>query len=192
MLSRSIGQIIHALLTRPPLGCTRFGPKTSPAYNPARLACVRHAASVHPEPGSNSHVYCFFWLRFRILRIASKFFPFADLICFQGLQAMPGACELTSLWESMLASACALAPIASHLGPFFFHGYSVFKGQILLTDFIIKRYICQAFAGIYKVFLLFLIVMFASPSERGERHYNSHMIVCQVFCFKIKATNFEV
>ena len=24
--------------------------------NPVRLACVRHAASVHPEPGSNSHV----------------------------------------------------------------------------------------------------------------------------------------
>ena len=24
----------------------------------ARLACVRHAASVHPEPGSNSHVKC--------------------------------------------------------------------------------------------------------------------------------------
>ena len=23
-----------------------------------RLACVRHAASVHPEPGSNSHVKC--------------------------------------------------------------------------------------------------------------------------------------
>ena len=23
---------------------------------PVRLACVRHAASVHPEPGSNSHV----------------------------------------------------------------------------------------------------------------------------------------
>ena len=22
----------------------------------ARLACIRHAASVHPEPGSNSHV----------------------------------------------------------------------------------------------------------------------------------------
>ena len=26
---------------------------------PVRLACVRHAASVHPEPGSNSHVLSF-------------------------------------------------------------------------------------------------------------------------------------
>ena len=24
--------------------------------DPVRLACVKHAASVHPEPGSNSHV----------------------------------------------------------------------------------------------------------------------------------------
>ncbi|RWR98208.1 putative cytochrome c biosynthesis protein [Cinnamomum micranthum f. kanehirae] len=34
----------YALLTRPPL--------ETPL--PVRLACVRHAASVHPEPGSNS------------------------------------------------------------------------------------------------------------------------------------------
>ena len=28
-----------------------------------RLACVKHAASVHPEPGSNSHVLIWFWTR---------------------------------------------------------------------------------------------------------------------------------
>uniref|UniRef100_M1BT56 Unknow protein n=1 Tax=Solanum tuberosum TaxID=4113 RepID=M1BT56_SOLTU len=37
----------YALLTRPPLE-TPF-----PVF-PVRLACVKHAASVHPEPGSNS------------------------------------------------------------------------------------------------------------------------------------------
>ena len=48
------GQIAHALLTRPPLGNARTLAEASiPAY-PVRLACVRHAASVHPEPGSNS------------------------------------------------------------------------------------------------------------------------------------------
>ena len=47
-LSPTIRQIIHALLTR------------SPLYSPTevgflvRLACVRHAASVDSEPGSNS------------------------------------------------------------------------------------------------------------------------------------------
>jgi hypothetical protein len=35
----------HVLLTRPPLPCLR---------KDVRLACVRHAASVYPEPGSNS------------------------------------------------------------------------------------------------------------------------------------------
>ena len=38
-------------------------------HNPVRLACVKHAASVHPEPGSNSHVYSpgskTFWLSIR-------------------------------------------------------------------------------------------------------------------------------
>ena len=47
LLSPFAGQIVHALLTRSPLSKNR---------NPysVRLACVRHAASVRPEPGSNS------------------------------------------------------------------------------------------------------------------------------------------
>ena len=48
LLSQTEGQITHALLTRAPL------------YLPegflVRLACVRHAASVRSEPGSNSPV----------------------------------------------------------------------------------------------------------------------------------------
>jgi hypothetical protein len=46
-LSQSTGQITHVLLTRSPLEYPRKGLS-------ARLACVKHAASVHPEPGSNS------------------------------------------------------------------------------------------------------------------------------------------
>src|SRR5262249_47558014 len=47
-LSRSPGQITHVLRTRAPLysGCPFR----------ARLACVRHAASVRSEPGSNSPI----------------------------------------------------------------------------------------------------------------------------------------
>ena len=44
------GQIIHALLTRSPLYSGPEGPFL------VRLACVRHAASVCSEPGSNSQV----------------------------------------------------------------------------------------------------------------------------------------
>ena len=46
-LSRCRGQVGHVLLTRSPLYIRRSGFLV-------RLACVRHAASVHPEPGSNS------------------------------------------------------------------------------------------------------------------------------------------
>jgi hypothetical protein len=46
-LSRSAGQITHVLLTRSPLEHLRRDLSV-------RLACVKHAASVRPEPGSNS------------------------------------------------------------------------------------------------------------------------------------------
>ena len=46
-LSQSAGQITHVLLTRSPLVYPRKGLTV-------RLACVKHAASVRPEPGSNS------------------------------------------------------------------------------------------------------------------------------------------
>ena len=47
-LDPGAGQVAYALLTRPPLVRAPRGAPT------ARLACVRPAASVHPEPGSNS------------------------------------------------------------------------------------------------------------------------------------------
>jgi hypothetical protein len=46
-LSQSAGQITHVLLTRSPLEHPQKGLSV-------RLACVKHAASVRPEPGSNS------------------------------------------------------------------------------------------------------------------------------------------
>ena len=47
LLSPSVRQVLHVLLTRPPLSFRRI-------QNFVRLACVRRAASVRPEPGSNS------------------------------------------------------------------------------------------------------------------------------------------
>ena len=49
-LSQSLGQVAHVLLTRSPLGL----PEYCYSMDPVRLACVKHAASVRPEPGSNS------------------------------------------------------------------------------------------------------------------------------------------
>ena len=50
-LSRSAGQITHVLLTRSPL---EHPHQKNDAGLSVRLACVKHAASVRPEPGSNS------------------------------------------------------------------------------------------------------------------------------------------
>ena len=49
LLSPSVRQVLHVLLTRPPL--RKFEQAQSFFV---RLACVRRAASVRPEPGSNS------------------------------------------------------------------------------------------------------------------------------------------
>ncbi len=50
VLSQTLGQIIHVLLTRAPLYLE------SEDSVRVRLACVRHTASVRSEPGSNSPV----------------------------------------------------------------------------------------------------------------------------------------
>lgn len=48
-LFQSLGQVTHVLLTRSPLITKVQAPQVT-----VRLACVKHAASVRPEPGSNS------------------------------------------------------------------------------------------------------------------------------------------
>ena len=48
-------QVTHALLTRPPLSHKQLQSEEICRKCFVRLACVKHAASVHPEPGSNSH-----------------------------------------------------------------------------------------------------------------------------------------
>ena len=71
-LFRSKGQVPHALLTRPPLTQDR-----SPLS--VRLECVRHAASVHPEPGSNSRNVC---ILSHLSELKSWFRALIALYCF--------------------------------------------------------------------------------------------------------------
>ena len=52
-LSHIQRQVAHALLTRPPLSYLHASRRIN-SDNSVRLECVMHAASVHPEPGSNS------------------------------------------------------------------------------------------------------------------------------------------
>ena len=58
VLSPCLRQVPHALLTRSPLDL-RDSCRSFPPSDPVRLACVKHAASVRPEPGSNSFVQSF-------------------------------------------------------------------------------------------------------------------------------------
>ena len=51
-LSPCAGHVAHALRTLPPVAAIALLQRAAP-----RLACVRPAASVHPEPGSNSSSY---------------------------------------------------------------------------------------------------------------------------------------
>ena len=51
-LSPGYGHVAHALRTLPPVAARTLLPRAAP-----RLACVKPAASVHPEPGSNSSLY---------------------------------------------------------------------------------------------------------------------------------------
>ena len=61
-LSRAHGQVTYVLLTRSPLDSGKQ------AFLPlVRLACIRHAASVNPEPGSNSPKNLSFVLFFSFL-----------------------------------------------------------------------------------------------------------------------------
>ena len=51
-LSPCDGQVAHVLRTLPPVAASVLLHRAAP-----RLACVKPAASVHPEPGSNSSLY---------------------------------------------------------------------------------------------------------------------------------------
>ena len=45
-----------------------YSPVCHVVKNNIQLACLKHAASVHPEPGSNSHIkYCLTTKKFKIV-----------------------------------------------------------------------------------------------------------------------------
>ena len=72
MLSVCTGQVTHALLTRPPLSLQNVNSEEDQLSSFVRLACVKHAASVRPEPGSNSLIKCLI----RLLKITTSYLSF--------------------------------------------------------------------------------------------------------------------
>ena len=101
-LSAIGGWVAYALRTRPPLSRPRRG-------DPVRLACIRPAASVHPEPGSNSSLYYCSFFRFSLsgLRFTSRFLfpdsrphPHGRAACLScaGLKLSKISCKTSSLF----------------------------------------------------------------------------------------------
>ena len=85
LLSPCVRQVAHALLTRPPLSHNHLHSEEIEPLCFVRLACVRHAASVHPEPGSNSlKKFCSFRIELAIVQSFRYIFR-----CFTVLRSLP-------------------------------------------------------------------------------------------------------
>ena len=108
LLSPSLRQVAHALLTRPPLSSDSFD-RSLHHLIPVRLECVMHAASVYPEPGSNSlkklfHLYLvqtFISLELNLFALLTSFlgyhYPFSDSV-----YSLLGIVRVNSLYLCLL------------------------------------------------------------------------------------------
>ena len=94
VVSQSLGQIAHVLLTHPPLASNKSS-RRNLWIQLARLACIRHAASVRPEPGSNSQFEN--WA----FKICSRLFAceLTSLICLDQTMFDPHTAKLCSVFK---------------------------------------------------------------------------------------------
>ena len=101
------GQITHVLLTRPPLPATRGWPFV-------RLACLRRAASVRSEPGSNSPSWSpapkcrQLFIRFCLSFKTNSAYSF--LFCLCSVLELTGASLLLFLFPLSLRLSCKNRP----------------------------------------------------------------------------------
>ena len=112
LVSPSSGQVTNALLTRSPLKSLKRIRKIS-----VRLACIRHAASVHPEPGSNSpHINFFIFFRCFSLGFTKKLTRFLSssyhssvvkvpvLFCIGSKILNPLSLVVKAMWSNLFCS----------------------------------------------------------------------------------------
>ena len=109
LLSPCMRQVTHALLTRPPLSHANFNPEGNPIACFVRLACVKHAASVHPEPGSNSQIKMFDL--FKIISLAN--YPCFCFLLFK--ERLLKVCSLNLLLEFSRLSYCSIIKVLCSL-----------------------------------------------------------------------------
>ena len=145
-LSTTYGQIAHVLLTRSPLGLRKQA-----SFRLVRLACIRHAASVHPEPGSNSPFAHSFTLSrlFSFLRFLYSVFIGIDVSCSVFKDRPPRGLPLSarlyyhptfpvqfSKIDRLAASRSALVyiTILSFLRQHFFHFFIDFLKELSIAE----------------------------------------------------------
>ena len=187
LLSPSTRQVTHALLTRPPLSCFKSIRKLHQSSS-VRLACVRHAASVHPEPGSNSHVKmvfvsCQFYLALFTVNSGSFSIFFIDLLVlesrnsffwkswnFQGCITV----YLSKISDSSLLLFSAATPISYHdrfrLSTTFLKTFFVLKNFRFSRQSISYHTLSVSVNSFFKNFLSLIgscFVVLALPQQRN-------------------------
>ena len=169
LLSPSTRQVTHALLTRPPLSHKELHTEIICSKCFVRLACVKHAASVHPEPGSNSH---------------KKFFPFQNQLANFNHSLIPNVTVLgcfdfrlcCSLELILIANCFAVLNESFKVISLFSYQSSLFVAVQQLLHLTRCSIACQ------QLFLFFICC-----SLRQLNHIIMYPIVCQQLfsCFLI-------
>ena len=162
-------QVIHALLTRPPLSHRTIIPEGNQVKCFVRLACVKHAASVHPEPGSNSH---------------KKFFPFQNQLANFNHSLIPNVTVL-GCFDFRLCCSLELILIANCFAVLneSFKVISLFSYQSSLSVAVQQLlHLIRCLIACQQLFYFFFC-----RSLRQLNHIIMHSIVCQQLfsCFLI-------
>ena len=156
LLSPCTGQVTHALLTRPPLSLQNINSEEDQLSSFVRLACVRHAASVHPEPGSNSQIKC---LRCQIKVQNHWFFSclyclfrFWTFVLFHGLSCRHHSQENPNeIWINVQGcSVIQLSRFRFHTKAFIFYH----------IDFYLSRTFFKFFQLLFRSYLTFFFYLF--------------------------------
>ena len=158
LLSPCTGQVTHALLTRPPLSPYHLPPEGFRRYVFVRLACVRHAASVHPEPGSNSQIKCsrcqikvqnhwFFSCHYCLFRFWT-FVLFHGLSCRHHSQENPN-----EIWINV--QGCFVIQLSRFLA-FSYESFYILSHHFIL----VKNFFKKLFFIFFRRFLLFAMRTF--------------------------------
>ena len=95
-----------------------------------RLACIRHAASVHPEPGSNSPLSFSIFRQFHVFLTLSFFFYLQTISCLLDSFFFPIFIDVFTVQFSMslcpLVECSSIIPSIPYLCKSFFYFFSFF------------------------------------------------------------------